>query len=161
MTETIVKSERFSENGEMIYDFGDEFLVICPKCEKMAHVSKVEGGSEKLSRKLSAPHRVVCLSCVYRNDWHGGTIYIGASYDWYFRLPLWLETECASETLWAYNRKHLEFIENYVRAKLRERTPNTNKSLASRLPQWIKKAKNRDAVLKAVKKLKEKLDGKS
>ena len=158
MNETI---ERFSENGEQIYDFGDEFLVVCPKCEKMAKVIKTEIGSEKLSRQLSAPRRVVCQSCVYRNDWRDGSISIGASFDWYFRLPLWLETECVGETLWAYNRKHLEFIENYVGAKLRERTPNTNKSLASRLPQWIKRAKNRDAVLKAVGKLKEKLDGKS
>lgn len=81
--------------------------------------------------------------------------------DWYFRLPLWLQIECCGETLWAYNEKHLEFIERYVAAKLRVRTPNTNKSLASRLPQWIKSAKNRNEVLRACEKLKAKLNGNS
>ncbi len=86
---------------------------------------------------------------------------IGGNFDWYFQEPLWLQTECCGETLWAYNEKHLEFIENYVAAKLRARIPNQNRSLASRLPKWIKSAKNRDEILKAIGKLKEKLNGKS
>lgn len=153
--------KRFSDRREMIYDFGEEFLVVCPRCAAMAKVVRDEIGSDKLSKILSAPRRLVCLQCVYRDFWNGGEIGIGASVDWYFRLPLWLQTECVGETLWAYNEKHLEFIENYVAAKLRTRTPNTNKSLASRLPQWIKSAKNRGEVLKACEKLKAKLDGKS
>jgi hypothetical protein len=84
-------------------------------------------------------------------------ISIGGNFDWYFGLPLWLQISCCRETLWAYNYKHLEFIENYVSANLRERTPNLNKSVASRLPKWIKSAKNRDEILKAIKKLKSKL----
>ena len=161
MIETIAKNERFSESGEVIYDFADEFLVVCPKCSGMARVFPIETGPEKLNEKLFAPRRLVCLSCVYRTGWIAGELRIGASYDWYFWLPLWLQIECCGETLWAYNRKHLEFIENYVAAKLRERTPNTNKSLASRLPNWIKRAKNRGQVLKAVARLKEKLNGKT
>lgn len=161
MIETITKSEKFSEHGERIYDFGDEFLVICPKCASMAKVLREEIGSDKLNKILFAPRRVVCLKCTYRKSWNGGEIGIGGSVDWYFRLPLWLQTECVGETLWAYNEKHLEFIETYVAAKLRIRTPNTNKSLASRLPQWIKRAKNRDEVLRACGKLKAKLNGKS
>ena len=35
------EKERFSENGEMIYDFGDEFLVVCPKCQGMAKIVSV------------------------------------------------------------------------------------------------------------------------
>ncbi|WP_336212225.1 hypothetical protein [Nonomuraea sp. LPB2021202275-12-8] len=49
--------------------------------------------------------------------------------------------------LWAYNAEHLDFLERYVRAFIREREPNRNGSLASRLPAWLKDAKNRDAVL--------------
>lgn len=161
MIETITKSKGFSENGEMIYDFGDEFLVACPKCSEMAKIFPTENGSKDFREKLFAPRRLVCLSCIYRNEWNGGEIGIGASFDWYFRLPLWLQTECCGKNLWAYNRKHLEFIENYVASKLRERTPNINKSLASRLPQWMKSAKNREAVLKGIERLKEKLNGKS
>jgi hypothetical protein len=161
MIETIAKNERFSEGGETIYDFAGEFLVVCPKCDRMGKVFPVEITSKKLNERLFAPRRMVCTNCVYRSEWRAGELHIGASYDWYFRLPLWLQVECAGETLWAYNEKHLAFIGNYAAAKLRERTPNTNKSLASRLPSWIKRAKNRDRVLKAVERLREKLNGKA
>ncbi|MFI6507876.1 hypothetical protein ACIBCT_09745 [Streptosporangium sp. NPDC050855] len=49
--------------------------------------------------------------------------------------------------LWAYDAEHLDFLERYVRAFIREREPNRNGSLASRLPAWLKDAKNRDLVL--------------
>ena len=160
MSEIISKSDRFSDNGELIYEFGDEFLVVCPKCKLSAKVMPPETNSEKLNIKLFAPRRVVCLNCAFTNSWSGKTVSIGGKFDWYFNLPLWLEISCCSETLWAYNYKHLEFIENYVAAKLRERTPNKNKSLASRLPTWIKSAKNRGEILKAIAKLKDENYGK-
>ncbi len=137
----------------MIYDFGDEFLVVCPKCNGMAKVVPVAIGSEKINSKLFAPRNLICLTCVHRDSWKSGEIGIGASFDWYFRLPLWLQISCCGKTLWAYNEAHLDFLGNYVAAKLRERTPNINKSLASRLPQWIKSAKNREEILKAIGKL--------
>ena len=36
---------------------------------------------------------------------------------------------------------------------LRERIPNQNGSMPSRLPQWIKDAKNRDRLLKCIARL--------
>ena len=157
----ITENERFSDNGELIYEFGDEFLVVCPKCSLMAKVLSGESDSDKPINKLFAPRKLICLNCVYREDWKVGQISIGGNVDWYFRLPLWLQISCSSETLWAYNEKHLEFIEDYVAAKLRARIPNVNKSLVSRLPNWIKLAKNRDEILKSIRKLKEKLNEKS
>lgn len=59
--------------------------------------------------------------------------------------------------LWAYNSDHLAFLRGYVEADLREREPNANASLASRLPKWLKSAKNRESVLRAVKRLETKL----
>lgn len=156
-----ITAERFSDNGQTIYDFNEEFLVVCPRCAALAKVIPVEINSEKLNNKLFAPRKLICLSCVHRATFDGRSIGIGASVDWYFRLPLWLQISCCGETLWAYNLKHLEYLENYVAAKIRARTPNTNKSMASRLPQWIKSAKNRAEILKAIGKLKEKLNGKS
>lgn len=151
------EKERFSENGEMIYDFGDEFLVVCPKCQGMAKIVSSVVNSEKLNSKLFAPRQLICLKCVHRDSWKGGEIAIGGNFDWYFRLPLWLQISCCGKILWSYNEKHLDFLENYVKAKLRERIPNTNKSLASRLPQWIKSAKNRREILKAIEKLRNNL----
>jgi hypothetical protein len=55
--------------------------------------------------------------------------------------------------LWAYNAEHLNFLRRYVSAELRERLVMRNTSLASRLPKWIKSAKNRDAALKGLDRL--------
>jgi len=169
MTETIEKNERFLDRGTRIYDFYEEFLVVCPKCAKMAKVVIDEAEFAKLStRRLLkfrnqyfAPRRLVCLSCLYRAAWKGNQIAVGGNIDWYFRLPLWLEISCCGERLWAYNQKHLELLENYVAAKLRERTAKGRSSFLSKLPKWIKSAKNRDEILRAIGKLKEKLNGKS
>ena len=157
----VEKNQRFADGGELIYEFGEEFFVVCPKCAGRAKVARVGTASEKLGERLFAPRRLVCPHCVFRDEWNGGSIAVGASFDWYFRLPLWLEISCCGETLWAYNEKHLEFIESYVAAKLRERIPFKNKSLASRLPQWIKSAGNREEILRAIGKLRGKLNGKS
>ncbi len=81
--------------------------------------------------------------------------------DWYFHYPVWLSTSCGRETLWAYNEEHLDYLESYVSATLRERAPASpesatrvrNASLASRLPSWLTAAKNREKVLAAIGKL--------
>lgn len=58
------------------------------------------------------------------------------------------KSPAATRILWAYNRDHLDFLEDYVQATLREGLPEQapavfkNKTAASRLPKWIKRAKN-------------------
>jgi hypothetical protein len=53
--------------------------------------------------------------------------------------------------LWALNEDHLSYLEEYVEATLREAYPNS--TMASRLPDWMKSAKNREDVLKCIRKL--------
>lgn len=81
--------------------------------------------------------------------------------DGYFGCPLWLQTPCVREVLWANNAEHLDFLEQYVGADLRERAREMhgwrNTNLASRLPKWMQQAKNRDAVLRGIRTLREKL----
>lgn len=77
--------------------------------------------------------------------------------DLYFGLPLWLQTPVRGETLWAYNDRHLGFLRDYVGASLRERIPNRNRTMASRLPQWIKSAQNRAGILHGLGRLEEML----
>ena len=81
--------------------------------------------------------------------------------DRYFHLPLWLQTPCCGETLWAYNAAHLAFLEDFVRAQLREHARGAhgwrNQALANRLPGWMQDAKNREDVLRGVERLREKL----
>jgi hypothetical protein len=76
-------------------------------------------------------------------------------------LSLWLQTPCCGHILWAFNYAHLSYLESYVEAEQRDRTQTTygwsNSSLASRLPKWMIASKNRDDVLKAIKKLRDKI----
>ncbi len=144
---------RFRDVGETIYSFGDEFLIRCPRCQRRASV--IPWGESRST--LFGAHRAVCAHCGYVRDWKSDHITVGGPADWYFHYPLWLETPCCGQTLWAYNEKHLTFLENYVVANLRERLPNRNKSLASRLPGWMQDAKNREEVLKGIARLRNKL----
>jgi hypothetical protein len=158
-------SQRFQDVGQTIYGFTDLFLVHCPQCAGCARVVPLDASKTW----WSAPRRLVCARCGYTKDHDGRSAVIGADTDWYFGLPLWLQTPCCGETLWAYNTEHLDFLEQYVAATLRERTrrdgtplrePRTarNGSIASRLPAWIKSAKNREAVLKGIGKLRQMLE---
>ena len=70
-----------------------------------------------------------------------------------FGLSLRLQCDCLGHVLWAYNPKHLQYIDDYVSARVRLREPNANGSMASRLPKWIKSAKSRSRIGTAAKKL--------
>jgi hypothetical protein len=67
-----------------------------------------------------------------------------------------LQTPCCGEALWAY-------YDDFVRARLRERQRDpkygwSNRSVASRLPQWMKAGKNREVVLKGLGRLRAQLE---
>jgi hypothetical protein len=153
---------RFRDTGKTIYAIGHEFLVHCPRCDNCAQVVPRNGEQGLASTRL------VCKKCGYTQDWEGKAMVVGGSFDWYFRLPLWLQTPCCGKILWAYNKEHLDFLENYVKAGLRESFPMKvyetglvmwrNKSLASRLPTWMKRAKNRDEVLRGIERLRKKIE---
>ena len=73
--------------------------------------------------------------------------------DPYLRLPLRLQARTRHGVLYAYNAAHLDWIEAFVAAPLRERRigdGRANRSIASRLPAWVKAAKNREEVLRAL-----------
>lgn len=73
--------------------------------------------------------------------------------DPHFGHPLRLVETTRLGVVWAYNARHLTELRAYVGALLRERRGSTNRSLTSRLPRWIKLAKNRETVLKALDRL--------
>ncbi len=70
---------------------------------------------------------------------------------------LFLRATVRGHVLWAWNQEHLSFLKGFVSATLREREPNRNGSLASRLPVWMTSAKNRDAVVAAIDALERRL----
>jgi hypothetical protein len=80
-----------------------------------------------------------------------------------FGVDLWLVTPCCGETLWAYNRPHIEFLQSYVGARLRSHPKHpehgwSNQSIQSRLPAWILARGNREAVLHGLTKLLDRLN---
>lgn len=157
---------RFDDASLLIDDFADHFLVQCPHCQQVAHV--------RWLRPESAA-RASCAACGFSKDWRSvqpgvrvytgnasrftaGVAGIGASSDWCFHYPLWLTTHCCGQELWAYNPEHLAWLKGYVAADLRQHAAHPvsgrrNKTLASRLPKWLKAAKNRDEILRAVVRL--------
>lgn len=134
-------------------------LVVCPRCEACARVLPREPGVAA----YAAPRRMVCPACGLAREWSGREVLLGAACDPYFREPLWLTAACCGETLWAYNERHLRLIEQFVAAQLRESGPGlpgwTNRSIANRLPRWIKDGKNREEILKAIARLRERRPG--
>ncbi|MDO1451284.1 hypothetical protein Q0590_33730 [Rhodocytophaga aerolata] len=76
--------------------------------------------------------------------------------DPFLGLELWYNAPYKDHTLWAYNYQHLEYLEQYIEAKLRERNNRRYTTMVEKLPQFIKSAKNREALLKVIQKLKHK-----
>ncbi|HEV2404697.1 MAG TPA: hypothetical protein VGR88_04565 [Ktedonobacterales bacterium] len=150
---------RFRDTGQSIYEFGDTYLVRCPRCERRAEVASLPVASTSTSRAvgLFAPRRCVCAKCGYVKEWQGKKVSVGAAQDWYFGYPLWLQTPCCGQTLWAYNEPHLRFLEEFVAADLRERAPERRNShsltYAARLPRWLQSAANREEALRGLARL--------
>ena len=139
-------------------DFQGDILVRCPRCHACAHLLALQRPDG-----MHRGHRFVCRSCAHFHEWDldsDGCIPLPASGPRLggFGLDLWLATPCSGETLWAYNREHLQFLEDYISARLRthSRHPEhgwSNSSIQSRLPRWMLARSNREAVLHGIEKL--------
>ncbi|MFV0565434.1 MAG: hypothetical protein ACK5NB_06340 [Flavobacteriaceae bacterium] len=136
-------NNRFSDNGEILRDFGNYRIVECPNCLKPIDYH---------------PPRLVCTHCGYNKEFKKQNMLYQIYPETSIELKDYLINSCCKHNFWAQNLEHLIFLEDYVKAKLRERKPNRNKSVASRLPIWMKDAKNRDEILKAINGLKTKLE---
>ncbi len=90
--------------------------------------------------------------------------YVSASpgVDPFFGLSLWLQTSVRGHLLWVWNEAHLDEVDRFVGARLRERTAAAgNASMASRLPAWMKRANAREPVRRGLEKLRARLLGTS
>ena len=74
----------------------------------------------------------------------------------YFGLELWLLTSFQGKPVWALNREHLAYLIGYLSADLREKPMGrAKKTQADHLPTFMKTAKNRERIVKLLKKLQE------
>jgi hypothetical protein len=145
--------------------FADEFLVVCPRCSRKARVQAATS---------SRPARLTCIECgtsksfasaakgvlVSSNSrrWPKGQYALGDAADPWFHLPLWLRIPCAAGVIWAFNERHLDYLHEYVSSENRTRpfrapSEPRNALLESRLPRWMKLAKNRREIVDAIRKL--------
>jgi len=127
---------RFRDPRSTASDLSASMLVRCPRCDHIAH----------FERQTHPTTRLVCRSC--------GLCNTTGRCSW---PALWLQTETRHGEIWAYNLEHLDLLRRFVAASLRERAPwyDTGQKMTyvARLPAWIKSAKNRDEVLRAIDRL--------
>ena len=145
----------FSEHSEDLIRYKMIVKRHCDNCGK--HIN-VEIPNQKVPSKqvtVPCPHCGITRTFEPRNEPYK-LVYKAASgvaTDPVFNLPLLLQAEVKGNQFWAYNRRHLNDIKSYVHAKLRERQSEGYTTMVERLPQFIKEAKNREAILKTIEQL--------
>ncbi|WP_428229237.1 hypothetical protein [Flavobacterium sp.] len=130
----------------------------CNKCFK-----KFEFESQVL-KEIPEKYKTKCPHCNFQEEWKPKIREIlqkpkddGLKKDRWFNLTLWFQKEVSGNIFWAYNVDHIQYLERYIEAGLRERNSKINfsASLVARLPKFVKAAKNREKLLKIVEKWKE------
>jgi DNA-directed RNA polymerase subunit RPC12/RpoP len=153
--------DRFRDPLVSLYEMAaEDIYVVCPRCGHRATNAPRPTADSRVS---AWPRRLVCTWCAYSASWspEGSQGWCwGGPVDPFFRLPLWLRVQCCGgQTLWAFNRTHLDLLQDYVGARLRERGPESGgMTLVARLPNWIKAASNRDELLRAISRLRASID---
>ncbi|GGV28611.1 hypothetical protein GCM10010277_10890 [Streptomyces longisporoflavus] len=154
---------RHHGTGAWLARFAGRMLVVCPACGGRALVVPRPGlpAPRYFSELQFQPRRLACAGCGAVADWEPEVrgaglvgVVLGGSEDPFFRRPLWLQTRCAGEILWAYNEEHAAELSAYVGARLRERDGvRPTMSMFARLPSWMKKSRHRSAVLAGLETL--------
>lgn len=139
---------RFQDENLILSNFYNEVLVVCPGCAKKAIAS--------VNYETKAA-RLFCLHCGYNKESttalvKNGTVETAANS--YFEAALWLTLPYKNDLFWAYNYDHLEYLEKYIGASLREHKDRSHFTLLEKLPRFYHEAKNRDGLLKIIAKLK-------
>ncbi|MCD7100331.1 hypothetical protein [Stenotrophomonas sp. MMGLT7] len=122
-------------------------------------------GAGKRFESAPAVPPVELEGCCQRCGWRGPVpveVHIvrdGAAVDPHFGLALALQVDTRAGTVWAYNREHLRSLADFAAATLRERGPSVNRSLFSRMPTWMKLARHRVLLQRALVRLQARLDG--
>lgn len=144
----------FSEKASSRVRFKATSKARCNECREPLNININE------RKEIPSFINVVCGHCKTLNkvqeNWESYILKYNESgiIDPAFGLPLWYQEEIKDEILWAFNKGHLQEIKNYVTADLRERSTDRFKmTMVEKLPQFIKSAKNREEVVKAIEKM--------
>jgi len=158
----VTESVRFRDHDRPLAAFSDLIYVVCPGCGGRAVVVPRPGLPELryYSQVQFRPRRLACPHCALVRDWTAQRrnntlvgVAIGGPSDPFFGLPLWLQVPCRGQLLWAYNQRHIDTLQRYVAAKLREHPVDPDFGMLGRLPAWMKAARNRFAMLRGLRQL--------
>lgn len=145
---------RFQDQNKTASDFYQEVWVVCPVCQKKAIAKTFR------DKKVA---RLQCLSCSYNKEVSmeseiaGHKVLNLSSANYFFGAELWLQHSFKDDVFIAYNGEELAYLEAYISAGLREHKDRTHFTLLEKLPRFYHEAKNRDALLRIIKKLKDKV----
>ena len=145
---------RFTDQNKRLSDFQNEVWVHCPQCQKQAFARRfAETKSARLTCSHCGYHKEETTQMPYK---HGATYELVQAAHAYFDAQLWFKVPFKNDVFWAYNLEHLNYLEAYIAAKLREHQDRTHFTLLEKLPKFYHEAKNRAPLLKLIEKLKEK-----
>ena len=144
------ESSRFNDENKTLSDFSDEVWVVCPVCPGKA----IARADYQLNKA-----RLFCVQCGYNKELSteiAKNMTVNQPAHLFFDAELWLQATFKNEMFMAYNGRHLEYLEQYITAKLREHKDRSHFTLIEKLPKFYHKAQNREALLKIIAKLKSK-----
>ena len=149
--------DRFQDQNFRLTHFQEEVAVACPKCNKKALTTV---NYEEKKAKLT------CMHCGFHDVKDTLLTHLGYTANYkadasaYFDVETWYLAPFKNDFFFAYNEAHLLYLEQYIGAKLREHKDRSHFTLLEKLPKFYHEAKNREALLKLIDKLKNKKDGK-
>ena len=110
-------------------------LVTCEKCGQCATL--LEFTFPRSQKSIQQLGNCSCLHCGHQWSAQAGA-------DFFTNGPLWLKMPCHKHVLWALNREHLGFLEQFITADLREERmeEKSSRRLSSALPRWMLSGKN-------------------
>ncbi|MFD2202050.1 hypothetical protein [Shivajiella indica] len=143
--------KRFQDKQMKLSDFYQEVWVVCPKCSQMA-IATVD--FEKKSARLVCRH---CGHSQQKSTMMDQKASLQVAANSYFNASPWLSADFKGQHLFACNAAHLEYLEKYIAADLRENKDRQFFTMLEKLPKWMQSAKNREALLKQIALLKKKI----
>ncbi len=151
---------KYEKNDKTYYSL--EFARNCPECGKRITVNINKVTQKKQSMKIP------CKNCGFTESYipkyvKREIIYgdIKNGKERFFNADLWLKKEYRGNLFWATNYKHLEYLKEYIQAKIRISDYSYidfhwNMTMVAKLPQFIKSGKNRESLLKIIQQLENK-----
>jgi hypothetical protein len=129
--------------------------------QKCSHCSEPIGSESRPTARTKNGElylRVRCPHCGETDDYPARPGWTTQRFGYESGPPLFLTTQVAGETLWVQNLAHLNALEDWLGAKVRERGPQPGLTMMAKLPRWMKASTNRAKVLRGLAQLRERAE---